>query len=451
MKRVIDSKHPVRPLIACLAVFAVACAGADEADEAPTFTPPTSGLGGAPTSAPPGGGGVPASAPSGASGNGATGVNTEGNAGSIGLGSGGSSPGVGNGAAGSAAVNGGNGNAGGASGGNGPVGVAGSAMVGNAGNGSDPPPASGAPGRVGAELCPPGPFASPLPANVVVQSLASVGANNFFIFEGVVWTGNALYLSEIDSGNDNFSQIDRFTPPNTFERGVFTNTGSNGLALAADGSLLMAAHDVGGISRLTLPGGAITRGNQTRNGERFNSPNDLVIRGDGNVYFTDPDFQSPDGRIQGGTFVYRIAPPLGAGAISVVDQNVDNPNGITLSPDGNTLYVAANGVLREYSLDAAGVPTPLGNLVDGFGGPDGMTVDCAGNIYAVQNGSQTVNVFSPDGERLGVIGPNGFGGQGVTNVAFGGANRTTLFVTTFSQGQNGGLFSVELQVPGMPY
>jgi gluconolactonase len=444
MMRVIDSKHPVHSLIACLATFAIACGGADEADDAPTFMPSTSGFGGGSVQA---GGGGTRSPGAGGNDNGVGAVNPEGNGGSVGLGAGGSSPVVGNGAAGSAAVGEGNG---GASGGA-PVGAAGSSMVGAAGNGSEPPPATGTPGRVGAELCPPGPFASPLPANVVVRPLASVGANNFFIFEGAVWTGSALYLSEIDSANDNFSQIDRFTPPSTFERGVFVDTGSNGLALDADGNLLLAAHDVGGISRLTLPGGAIARGNQTRNGQRFNSPNDLVIRGDGNVYFTDPDFQSPDGRIQGGTFVYRIAPPLGTGAISIVDQNVDNPNGITLSPDGNTLYVSANGVLREYSLDAEGAATPLGNLVDGFGGPDGMTVDCAGNIYAVQNGSQTISVFSPEGDRLGVIGPNGFGGQGVTNVAFGGTNRTTLFITTFSQGQNGGLFSVELQVPGLPY
>jgi gluconolactonase len=441
-----SSQRSVRPFVATLVLFATACAGAGEADDTPTFTPPSAtGVGGAgQAAAQTGAGGARVPTPgagAGVGGRGATGTNGEGNGSTIAIGAGGSSPALGGGAAGSAPINGGAGSA--------PVGAAGSTMLGTAGTGSAPP--ASAPGRVGAELCPSGPFGNPLPANVSVQLRASVGANNFFIFEGAVWDGSALYLSETDSANDNFSQIDRFTPPSTFERGVFANTGSNGLAIDSDGSLLLAAHDVGGISRLSLPSGAITRGNQTRNGARFNSPNDLVIRGDGNVYFTDPDFQSPGGRIQGGTFVYRIAPPFAAGEISIVDQNVDDPNGITLSPDGNTLYVSANGVLRDYSLDAAGVPTPIGNLVDGFGGPDGMTVDCAGNIYAVQNGIQTINVFSPEGDRIGAIGPNGFGGQGVTNLAFGGPNRTTLFITTFSQGQNGGLFSVELNVPGLPY
>ncbi len=447
MQRAIDSlsKHSVPPFAAGLVLLAIACAGAGDTDDdmPPPFNAPAFG-GQGPTPAPGTGvpvGQAPSQGASGAPGTGVTPGSQEGNGGSLGIGSGGSTaPGVGSGAAGSASASGGTGGA---------PGAAGSAMVGIAGNGTVSPAPSSGPGRVGSELCPPGPFGDPLPANPAILPLASVGDNGFFVFEGAVWAGNALYLSEI--GNGAVSQIDRFTPGGAFERGVFTDTGSNGLALDADGNLLLAAHDVGGISRLTLPGGAITRGNQTRNGERFNSPNDLVLRGDGNIYFTDPDFQSPDGRIQGGTFVYRVAPPLGAGAISVVDENVDNPNGITLSPDGNTLYVSANGVLRRYSLDAAGVPTPAGDLVNGFAGPDGMAMDCAGNLYAVQNGAQTITIFSPDGESLGVIGPNGFEGQGVTNAAFGGPNRTTLFVTTFSQGETGGLYSVELNIPGLPY
>jgi len=237
------------------------------------------------------------------------------------------------------------------------------------------------------------------------------------------------------------------------ERGVFANTGSNGLALDAAGDLLLAAHDVGGISHLDLPGGALTRGTQTRNGMRFNSPNDLSLRGDGNIYFTDPDFQSPSGRIQGDTRVYRIAPPqAGQGpAISVVDDSIDQPNGITLSPDGNTLYVSGGSVLRSYSLDASGVPTPLRTFQQTLQAPDGMAMDCAGNVYAVENQARRVRVFSAEGVLLGTIGPQGFDNQGLTNVAFGGPLRTTLFISGFTEGDQGGLYSVELQVPGLPY
>jgi gluconolactonase len=427
-----------RPGVAGLALLAVlGCSEAGEADDTPDFMPPIQG-GSSSTSPQAGVGGstTPGVGVGGTTGTGAVGNSSEGQGGSVPLGTGGTGAGVG--AAGSPAAMGG---AGGTAAG------AGGTAAGSGGSGN---PSGAGPGRVGAELCPPGPFGNPLAGGVTVQPLASVGDNNFFLFEGPVWTGDALYLSEI--GNDDTSQIDRYTLDGTFTRGVFRDTGSNGLALDANGDLLLAAHDVGGISRLALPEGTITRGAQQLNGLRFNSPNDLVLRGDGNIYFTDPDFQSPtNARIQPGTFVYRIAPPEASGAISIVDQTVDNPNGVTLSPDGNTLYVSANGVLRKYSLDAAGVATPAGDLVPGFNGPDGMAMDCAGNIYAVKNGEQTITVLSPDGQQLGVIGPAGFAGGGVTNAAFGGPNRTTLFVTTFSQGTTGGLFSVELGVPGLPY
>jgi gluconolactonase len=288
-----------------------------------------------------------------------------------------------------------------------------------------------------------------LPANLNVTPLASVGDNDRFNWEGVVWTGDALYFSEIPNNNE--SQINRYTIAGGLERGVIANTGSNGLAIDTAGNLLLAAHDVGGISSVTLPGGVIMRGGQTRDGMRFNSPNDLVLRNDGNVYFTDPDFQSPSGRIQGGTRVYRIAPPAGAGAISVVDESLDNPNGVTLSPDGNTLYIAGSGTLRAFTLDSAGVPTFAFDSATRLEVADGMTVDCAGNVYAVENAARRIRVFDPAGVLMGTIGPDGFDNQGLTNVAFGGPNRTTLFVSSFSQAQTGGLYSIELNVPGLPY
>jgi gluconolactonase len=278
-----------------------------------------------------------------------------------------------------------------------------------------------------------------------------VGDNSSVNWEGIVWVGDSLLFSEI-AGN-NASQINRFTPGSGVQRGVFPSTGSNGLALDAAGDLLLAAHDVGGISRLDLPGGTITRGTQTFNGMRFNSPNDLVLRADGNLYFSDPDFQSPSGRIQGATRVYRIAPAQGgqAGAISVVDDSIEQPNGVTLSPDGNTLYVSGGSVLRSYALDAAGAPTPIKTFQQSLQVPDGMAMDCAGNIYAVENSARRIRVFSADGTLLGTIGPQGFDNQGLTNLAFGGPNRTTLFISSFTQGSQGGLYSVELNVPGFPY
>ena len=318
---------------------------------------------------------------------------------------------------------------------------------------TEPAPGAGptAVGRVGAELCPPGPFGAPLPASPQVTKLFSVGENNFFNFEGPVWVNGALYFSEIGGGaNPPPSNINRFVPGGMLERGVIQNTGSNGLAVNAQGNLLAAAHDVGAISTFAVPGGARgQQGAQTFNGTRFNSPNDLVQRSDGNVYFTDPSFQAP-GNPQGTTRVYRIPP---VGDATVVDATLSNPNGITLSPDGNTLYVTSASGFRRYALAADGTPSAgvTINLADGLQTPDGMTVDCAGNVYTIEHSRRLIRAFDAAGNELGRFGgPQAFD-RDVTNMAFGGANRTTLFVTTLTQGQEGGLFSVELNIPGMPY
>ncbi|MEO8177783.1 MAG: SMP-30/gluconolactonase/LRE family protein [Deltaproteobacteria bacterium] len=317
----------------------------------------------------------------------------------------------------------------------------------------NPPPAMTSPGvgRVGAELCPPGPFGAPLPATPTVTKLFSVGENNFFNFEGAVWVNDALYFSEIGGGNNPPpSNINRFIPGGTLERGVLKNTGSNGLAVDAQGNLIAATHDVGAISTFALPGGARgPLGAQTFNGTRFNSPNDLVQRKDGNVYFTDPSFQAP-GNPQGSTRVYRIPPQ---GAATVVDDGLSNPNGITLSPDGNTLYVTSASGFRRYAVAIDG-STSAGatiNLSDGLQTPDGMAMDCAGNVYTIEHSRRLIRVFGSAGNELGRFGgPQSFD-RDITNMAFGGPNRSTLFVTSLTQGTEGGVFSVELNIPGFPY
>lgn len=320
-----------------------------------------------------------------------------------------------------------------------------------AGMPNQPPVTQPRVGRVGAELCPSGPFGAPLPATPTVTKLFSVGENNFFNFEGAVWVNGALYFSEISGGsNPPPSRINRFVPGGMFERGVIENTGSNGLAVDAQGNLIAATHDVGAISTFALPGGARGQlGAQTFNGTRFNSPNDVVQRLDGNVYFTDPNFQAP-GNPQGQTRVYRIPPQ---GAATVVDDTLSNPNGITLSPDGNTLYVTSASGFRRYAVAADGSTGPATtiNLSDALQTPDGMAVDCAGNVYTIEHSRRLIRAFDPTGTELGRFGgPQSFD-RDITNMAFGGPNRTTLFVTSLTQGTEGGVFSVELNIPGLPY
>lgn len=440
------SKHSILPfaLLACLG----GCAAGDSADEPPSFNPFGAG-GNAPGASPSGLGGqvgqVPGGGGAGAgTGGPVTGNSGEGNGGSIGgIGTSGSS-GVGSGNGGSTFSNGGSASVP-------PQGTAGSTMVGNGGSGNQPP--LDGPGRAGAELCPPGPFNQPpIDANPAVgDPLFTLEDNGFFLFEGPVWTGDALYFSEVAGGNaPPPARINRYVPGTAgFERGVFEDTGSNGLALDGNGNLVAATHDVGAISTFQVPNGARGAfGAQDFNGQRFNSPNDLVLRGDGNLYFTDPTFQAP-GNPQGATRVYRIAPD---GAASVVDGSLSSPNGITMSPDGNTLYVTSDQGLRRYALAADGTPDAGASLPlqEGLQQADGMAMDCAGNIYTTEHGARRIRVFDPEGNELADFGGPGTFANNVTNLAFGGPNRTTLFITTVAQ-NGGGVYAIETNIPGLPY
>jgi gluconolactonase len=329
-------------------------------------------------------------------------------------------------------------NSGGGSGGSSAQATGGSG--GSGGSSGQPPTQTG---RIGSELCPPGPFGSPLPTAQPAQ-VATPAGGNVANWEGPVWVGGALYFSEISGGqNPPAARINRFTPGTGLESGVIANTGSNGLALNAAGDLIGATHDTGALSLFDLPAGTrSTFGAQQFMGTRLNSPNDVVVRSDGNAYFSDPDFQAPAQRPQAATRVYRVAPD---GAITALAEQFSNPNGVTLSLDETRLFVAANNGFFRYELDAAGVASQQVRLGQ-VNSPDGMGVDCAGNIYVVENGAGVIHVFDPTGEdELGTI--TGFG-SGVTNVAFGGPDMRTLFVTKLGPPA---LFTVAMPVPGLPY
>ncbi len=221
--------------------------------------------------------------------------------------------------------------------------------------------------------------------------------------------------------------------------------GSNGLAVDGSGALVGAVHKDGSISRYSLasldqpaPLAASFMG------ARFNSPNDVTLRSDGNIYFTDPDYQAPATAPQAKTRVYRIAP---GGAVSVVDDTLSEPNGITLSLDEATLFVSGSSGLYRYPLLPDGSVGGAKQQVNpSISGADGMGIDCAGDLYVT--GKQDVVVLDPTGKDIGHIALD-TGVQGTTNVAFGGPDRKTLFIT--SLGGTPMLFSVEMSLPGMPY
>lgn len=213
--------------------------------------------------------------------------------------------------------------------------------------------------------------------------------------------------------------------------------GSNGLTVDAKGRLIACEHGDRRISAMPLTGSG---GKQTLadnyQGKRFNSPNDVVAHSGGSYYFTDPPYGMPKrendpGRETAGFGVYRIAP---TGTVSLVVGDLTRPNGVALSPDEKTLYVAqsdgARPVIMAYGLQPDG-SADKGRVVfgaDGLakqglkGGFDGMKVDRDGNLWATGPGG--VLVLSPTGEFLGHIKIGG----ATANCAWGD-DGSTLYIT----------------------
>jgi gluconolactonase len=157
-------------------------------------------------------------------------------------------------------------------------------------------------------------------------------------------------------------------------------------------------------------------------GMMLDTPNDLVQHSNGSIYFTNPTNELAGRPVGVGPAAFRVDP---TGAISKISAG--DCNGIALSPDEKKLYVLLIGM---WDLDAQGAPSNQQAL---FSTGDGMAVDCAGTVYT--NGS----VFSAAGKNIGSWGTG-------TNLAFGGADRTTVLVT----GPGKQLRELSLNVPGLP-
>jgi len=211
--------------------------------------------------------------------------------------------------------------------------------------------------------------------------------------------------------------------------------GSNGLAFDADGRLLCCEHGDRRVSVLTRDGGKRTLADQF-NGKRFNSPNDLAIRSNGDVYFTDPPYGLPkkenDPSRELPFFgVFRVTPQ---GVVTLLTSDLVRPNGVAFSPDQKTLYVAQSHrekpVIMAYPVKDDGTlgtgkvffdTTPL--IPTGKGLPDGLKVRPSGHVFSTGPGG--VLIIDPKGELLGRI----LTGRPTANVAFGGPGGDQLYIT----------------------
>lgn len=261
------------------------------------------------------------------------------------------------------------------------------------------------------------------------------------LYEGPVWIRDALYFSDFTFGAGFPSRIQKLDAEGNITTAI-DDSGSNGLAVDKDGFLIAATHKYKSLSRFNPATGERTSVAAQYAGNVFNSPNDIAIASDGTIYFTDPAFQrdaAPGGQEKTG--VYRVATD---GTVTLVDDTIANPNGIALSPAGDVLYVnggGEQGILRAYPI-VDGVPQQGTDLVTGLNIPDGMAVDCKGNIYVTEHIARKLRVYDPQGQQIAQASTD----ANLTNAAFGGADGKTLFLTGA-----GSVWKIDLAITGTPY
>jgi gluconolactonase len=277
-----------------------------------------------------------------------------------------------------------------------------------------------------------------------IQELASGTGGALGPTEGPVWWKEGGYLLYSDIHN---SRRMKYAPGQGASVFAEPTNRANGLTRDLQGRLLACEHDSRRVTRQE-PDGSITVLANSFQGRRLNRPNDIIVKSDGSIYFTDP-WSSPlppeqwDLPFSG---VYRLSPDLGT--LTLLLDDMVFPNGLAFSPDESVLYIddfrrghirafamAPNGTLAKQSdhvfVDLRG-PEP--------GGPDGMKVDTAGNIYC--GGSGGIYIMDPKGRKLGRI---VHGRPETTNIAFGGDDWKTLYFTNWYY-----LNAVKVKIPGIP-
>ena len=237
--------------------------------------------------------------------------------------------------------------------------------------------------------------------------------------------------------------------------------GSNGMTLDADGRVSVAGHAGRTVWRMESVDAKaqITVLADTFQGKKLNSPNDLVYKSDGSLYFTDPPYGLPtqgdedpmkELRVNG---VYRIAAarqhkagaPPERGHLQLIIGDLARPNGLVFSPDEKYLYVSESGKKQwmRYRVQPDGTVTEGALFLDAStdpaqGVPDGVRVDQKGNLYG--SGPGGVWIISPEGKHMGTIKVP----ESVSNIAWGGQDGKMLYITASTS-----LFRMELKIPGV--
>ena len=281
-------------------------------------------------------------------------------------------------------------------------------------------------------------------------------ASGFQFTEGPVWhpdgyllfsdpNANTIYRRTTDGTISVFRTKSGYAGPDI---GRYRQPGSNGLTLDAEGRLVINEHGRRRVVRLER-NGVITVLADRYEGKRLNSPNDLVYKSDGALYFTDPPFGLPrvfDDAAKELPYsgVFRLA----GGTLQRLVPDLTGPNGLAFSPDERFLYVSnwdtgrkvimRYPVLLDGTLDDGEVFVDVTTSDPGEQAWDGVKVDQQGNVYAAGPGG--IWVVSPDGRHLGTISPP----ETPANLAWGDADARTLYITARTS-----LYRVRLDVAGI--
>ena len=269
--------------------------------------------------------------------------------------------------------------------------------------------------------------------------------------EGPVWFGDARCLIWSDVPGDRMLRWDEQTGAvSTWRK---PSGFANGSTRDRQGRLVTCEHGGRRVSRTELDGRVVTLADSFEN-RKLNSPNDVVCKSDGSIWFTDPSFgilgwyEGAKAPAELPTNVYRWADDQ----LSVVAEGINQPNGLAFSPDESILYIVeSRSVPRKIlAYDVKGGKT-LANrrvLIDAgsAGTPDGFRVDTDGNLWCGwgmgAEGLDGVHVFNPDGRLIGRIDLP----ERCANVCFGGVHRNRLFMAATTS-----LYSLYVNTQGMPY
>ena len=276
-----------------------------------------------------------------------------------------------------------------------------------------------------------------------IQELATGLGGPLGSAEGPVWWKEGRYLLFSDIHN---SRRMKYTPGQGVTVFKESTNHANGLTRDLQGRLVACEQDTRRVARQELDGSTTVIANSFQ-GRRLNRPNDVVVKSDGSIYFTDPSGNVvPEQWDLGFAGVYRVSADLGTVTLLVGDFLT--PNGIAFSPDESVLYIndSRRGHIRAFDMAANGTLARQTDRVFADlrgaepGVPDGMKVDTAGNVYC--GGAGGIYILDPKGKKLGRI-VHGY--PATTNVGFGGDDWKTLYFTSRAY-----LGAVNVKIAGVP-